>query len=117
MDFFPTIADATGAVRPVEIAGVKLKPLSGVSLVPLMRGLAWPERGIPTAHEGARGYRLGQWKIVWGKRQTAPVQWQLFDLSQDPSEEHDLAASQPAKTAELAALWNAWADRVGVRPR
>jgi len=82
-----------------------------------MRGLAWPERGIPTAHEGARGYRLGQWKIVWGKRQTAPVQWQLFDLSQDPSEEHDLAASQPAKTAELAALWNAWADRVGVRPR
>ncbi len=117
MDFFPTIAEATGAVRPVEIAGVKLKPLSGVSLVPLMRGLAWPERGIPTAHEGARGYRLGQWKIVWGKRQAAPVQWQLFDLSQDPSEENDLAATQPAKTAELAALWNAWAERVGVRPR
>ncbi len=117
MDFFPTIAEATGAVRPAEIAGVKLKPLSGVSLVPLMRGLAWPERGIPTAHEGARGYRLGQWKIVWGKRQAAPVQWQLFDLSQDPSEENDLAATQPAKTAELAALWNAWAERVGVRPR
>jgi arylsulfatase len=117
MDFFPTIAEATGAVRPAEIAGVTLKPLSGVSLVPLLRGLAWPERGIPTAHEGARGYRLGHWKIVWGKRQAAPAQWQLFDLSQDPSEEHDLAASQPAKTAELAALWAAWAERVGVQPR
>ena len=117
MDFFPTIAEATGAVRPAEIAGVTLKPLSGLSLVPLLRGLAWPERGIPTAHEGARGYRLGQWKIVWGKRQTEPPHWELYDLAHDVGEEHDLAASQPAKTAELAALWAAWAERVGVQPR
>jgi arylsulfatase len=117
MDFFPTIAEVTGSVRPAEIAGVRLKPLSGVSLEPALRGGTVPERGIPTAHEGARGYRLGQWKIVWGKRQTAPVQWQLFDLAQDPAEEHDLAASQPAKTAELAARWAAWAERVGVQPR
>jgi arylsulfatase len=117
MDFFPTIAEATGAVRPAEIAGVTLKPLSGVSLVPLLRGLAWPERGIPTAHEGARGYRLGQWKIVWGKRQAEPPHWELYDLAHDVGEERDLAASQPAKTAELAALWAAWAERVGVQPR
>jgi arylsulfatase len=58
---------------------------------------------------------LGHWKIVWGKRQKEPVQWQLFDLSKDPSEQRDLAASQPAKTAELAALWDAWAEKVGVR--
>ena len=115
MDFFPTLAEATGAVRPPAIAGVTLKPLSGVSLVPLLRGEEVPERGIPTAHEGARGYRLGRWKLVWGKRQAEPVQWQLFDLSQDPGEEHDLAAREPAKTAELAALWDAWATRVGVQ--
>ena len=48
---------------------------------------------------------------------SAPVQWQLFDLAQDPAEELDLAASQPAKTAELAARWAAWAERVGVQPR
>ena len=92
-----------------------LKPLSGVSLVPVLRGEEMPERGIPTAHEGARGYRLGRWKLVWGKRQAEPFQWQLFDLSQDPGEEHDLAAREPAKTAELAALWDAWATRVGVQ--
>jgi len=115
MDCFPTLAEATGAVRPPAIAGVTLKPLSGVSLLPLLRGEEMPERGIPTAHEGARGYRLGRWKLVWGKRQAEPVQWQLFDLSQDPGEEHDLAAREPAKTAELAALWDAWATRVGVQ--
>ena len=115
MDVFPTLAEATGSVRPMEVAGVKLKPLSGVSLLPLLRGGALPERGIPTAHEGARGYRLGPWKLVWGKRQAEPVRWQLFNLAEDPSEEHDLAASEPAKTAELAALWDAWATRVGVQ--
>ncbi len=114
MDLLPTLAEAAGAVRPAEVAGVKLKPLSGVSLLPALRGAAMPERGIPTAHEGARGYRLGDWKIVWGKRQTGPVAWQLFDLSKDPSEQHDLAAEQPAKLKELADAWMGWAKQVGV---
>jgi len=114
MDLLPTLAEAAGAVRPTEVAGVKLKPLAGVSLLPALRGAAMPERGIPTAHEGARGYRLGDWKIVWGKRQGAPVAWQLFDLSKDPSEQHDLAAEQPAKLKELADAWMAWAKQAGV---
>jgi arylsulfatase len=83
-------------------------------LLPDLRGEPTPERGIPTAHEGARGYRLGNWKIVWGKRQAAPVTWQLFDLSKDPSEQHDLAAQRPEKLKELADAWMAWAKRCGV---
>jgi arylsulfatase len=82
--------------------------------LPDLRGEAVPGRGIPTAHEGARGYRLGNWKVVWGKRQAGPVAWQLFDLSKDPSEQHDLAAEQPAKLKELADAWMAWAKQVGV---
>ena len=117
MDFFPTLAEAAGAVRPAEIAGVKLKPLSGVSLQPALRGEAVAPRPIATAHEGARGLRQGDWKIVWGKRQAGPPRWELYDLAHDAGEEHDLAASQPAKVAELAALWQAWAERVGVQPR
>ncbi|MCE2683678.1 MAG: arylsulfatase, partial [Verrucomicrobiae bacterium] len=62
----------------------------------------------------ARGYRLGNWKIVWGKRQKEPVQWQLFDLSKDPSEQRDLAAEQPAKLKELADAWLEWATKAGV---
>ncbi len=114
MDFLPTIAAAAGATYPADRAGKPILPPSGRSLLPAMRGEAMPERGIPTAHEGARGYRLGDWKIVWGKRQAAPVAWQLFDLSKDPSEQHDLAAEQPAKLKELADAWMAWAQRCGV---
>jgi len=114
MDFLPTIAAAAGATYPAERAGKPILPSSGRSLLPDLRGEPTPERGIPTAHEGARGYRLGNWKIVWGKRQAAPVAWQLFDLSKDPSEQHDLAEQRPEKLKELADAWMAWAKRCGV---
>jgi arylsulfatase len=42
------------------------------------------------------------------------VTWQLFDLSKDPSEQHDLAAQHPTKLKELADAWMAWAKRAGV---
>jgi arylsulfatase len=114
MDLLPTIADAAGATYPPARAGKPIRPASGRSFLPALRGEVLPERGLPTAHEGARGYRLGQWKIVWGKRQAAPVKWQLFDLSRDPSEQHDLAAEHPAKLQELADAWLAWATKAGV---
>jgi arylsulfatase len=114
MDLLPTVAAATGAVYPSERAGKPVRPASGRSLLPDLRGETTPERGIPTAHQGARGYRLGKWKIVWGKRQAAPVEWQLFDLSQDPSEQRDLAAVYPEKLKELADAWMAWAKQAGV---
>ena len=110
----PTIAVAAGAKYPTERGGKAIRPTSGRSLLPALRGESVTVRGIPTAHEGARGYRLGQWKIVWGKRQSAPVTWQLFDLSKDPSEQHDLAATHPAKLKELADAWMAWAKQAGV---
>ena len=114
MDLLPTVAEAAGVAYPSERAGRAVRPLSGRSLLPDLRGEPTPERGIPTAHEGARGYRLGKWKIVWGKRQSAPVTWQLFDLSTDPSEQHDLAAEHPEKLRELSDAWTAWARKAGV---
>lgn len=114
MDLLPTVAEAAGAAYPSERAGRAVRPLSGRSLLPDLRGEPTPERGIPTAHEGARGYRLGRWKIVWGKRQSAPVTWQLFDLSADPSEQRDLAAERPDKLKELSDAWMAWARKTGV---
>jgi arylsulfatase len=114
MDLLPTIAAAAGATYPTERAGKAIRPASGRSLLPALRGESVTVRGIPTAHEGARGYRLGDWKIVWGKRQNTPVTWQLFDLSKDPSEQQDLAAQQPAKLKELADAWMAWAKQAGV---
>lgn len=117
MDLLPTVAEAAGTHYPAGRAGRTVRPVSGRSLLPDLRGEPTAERGIPTAHEGARGYRLGKWKAVWGKRQSAPVTWQLFDLSTDPSEQRDLAAEHPAQLKVLTDAWDAWAGRVGVDVR
>jgi uncharacterized sulfatase len=42
--------------------------------------------------------------------------WELYDLKTDRTETHNLAAEDPQTVAELAALWNAWADRALVKP-
>jgi len=40
---------------------------------------------------------------------------QLFNLKEDIGEQRDLAASQPAKAAELRDMLHAWREKVGAR--
>ena len=48
-----------------------------------------------------RAIRVGNWKLVAAKDDP----WELYDLSQDRSEMHDLAASHPDKVRELEQRW------------
>ena len=43
-----------------------------------------------------------------------PGAWQLYDLSVDPGEIDDLAASRPDKLAELLVLWDRYVEDTGV---
>jgi arylsulfatase len=43
--------------------------------------------------------------------------WELYDLENDPTEIHDLAAQQPERVKAMAAAHDAWAHRVGVVPQ
>ncbi len=117
MDILPTLAETCRAPLPASRAGVSLAPPSGISLLPAFRGEEIPPRPIPLAHQGARGLRLGEWKLVWGKRQADPVRWSLHHLPSDPGETRDLASEHPDKVAELSGLWEAWARRVGAEGR
>ena len=40
----------------------------------------------------------------------------LYDIDADRSEMHDLASQQPQRVAELAGMWNQWAQRSQVLP-
>jgi len=40
--------------------------------------------------------------------------WRLFNLADDPTEQHDLAAEEPEIFAELTTLWDQWAETNGV---
>ena len=51
-------------------------------------------------------------KFVAGHKQA----WELYDLEADRTELNNLAKQHPQRVKELAAKWDAWADRCGVKP-
>ena len=53
------------------------------------------------------------WKLVRPKNNS---QWGLYNLNEDRSEQHDLAAKYPEKVAEMSKAYEAWAKRCVVEP-
>ena len=87
--------------------------MEGVSLRPALAGqaLARPQP-IFWEHEGNRAVRDGRWKLV----SKFPAGWELYDISNDRAELHDLAAQQPDRVRAMAQSYDAWAKRAGVLP-
>ncbi len=113
IDLMATAVAASGAVYPVEFHdGQKIKPMEGVSLLPLFDGAAIEREAIFWEHEGNRAVRRGQYKLVAKDRQP----WELYNIAKDRSEQHDLAKSQPRMVAQLARMWDAYAKRANVLP-
>jgi hypothetical protein len=96
IDITPTLLDVCG-VRPRS-------KLDGVSLA----GLTWPDRSlyfqwhrgdVPQPHRGA-AVRAGNWKLVHGT--------ELYDLSSDPAEAHDVAGAQSEIVTRLVTEYEFW---------
>jgi arylsulfatase A-like enzyme len=99
-----------------DVFGVKLPETAGedsFSLMPLLKGEDKPvrENAISTSMGGTPALRSGSWKYIpapgsggWGSGgdQSQPVQ--LYNLAEDLGETNNLAASMPAKVAEMRSL-------------
>lgn len=100
-DFLPTIAAATGANSPTGIDGFSFLPalLGNDAAAPRHKSFYWELTG-------AQAIRQGDWKLVKNSPRRAGVsrktrRTELFNLTADPGERHDLAAQMSAKVKEL----------------
>jgi arylsulfatase len=60
---------------------------------------------------GNKAVRKDKWKLVAKSK----GKWELYDLEADRTETNDLVERFPQKAKELISLWNAWAQKVGVK--
>ena len=113
IDIMATCLDLAGAAYPDSLNDRPITPLEGKSLLPVFQGGERQEHdAIYWEHNRNRAVRQGPWKLVAPK----DGDWALYNVEADRTELQDLRAEHPEKAAELQALYEAWAARVGVKP-
>lgn len=97
--------------------GRAVEPVTGRSLVPMLRGGAASVHGdAPLGYElsGNAALFRGDYKLVRNLAPTGDGQWRLFNLKVDPGETRDLAAAEPDRFKAMKADYRAYAKANGV---
>jgi len=98
---------AAGVEKPSTWEGGSVPAAPGKNLLPAFdKDITIPRDCLWWLHEGNRAIRAGDWKLVADKGRP----WELYDLSTDRAEQHDLASRMPEKVSELAGLWQKRTD-------
>ena len=112
IDLMPTFMEISGAKYPKEFNGNKILPLEGTSLIPVFQGgKNKKERELGWFLYGSRGYRIGEWKLVWG---VTAAKWELYDMEADRTETNDLSQEYPELVKKMSEAWGKWAVRSNV---
>lgn len=115
IDIMPTLAGLCGISLPdgPRMDGVNLQPLLESRIEPDN----WPERDVFMQwHRGDEPVRyrsaavIGQRLKLYMHGDEKPAE--LFDLSQDPMEQHDLSQAQPQTVERLRERYDLWFDDV-----
>jgi arylsulfatase A-like enzyme len=142
IDMVPTILDLLGIESPPAIRGVAQAPLEGVSFAASFDDRAAPTEHTTQYFEmfGHRAIDHDGWRAVcpWpgvdfttaatkGREFGSPITpevldeletegWELYRITDDPTESRNVAAEHPEKLRELVALWWVEAGRYKVLP-
>ena len=142
IDMVPTVLDLLGLDAPTAIRGVAQSPIEGVSFAATLDDPA-VESDHKTQYFEMLGHRAidhDGWRAVcpWpgpdfttaaekGRMFGSPIPpevlddiethgWELYRISDDPTESRNVAAEHPAKLRELIALWWVEAGKYQVLP-
>jgi arylsulfatase len=131
IDIAPTILDITHLKVPSAFNGIPQMPMDGVSLA-----YTFTNPTAPSTHRiqyfemhGNRAIyddgwlanttpRYMPWELFNGRPNSDPgtYQWELYNLNEDPTQAHNLAAQYPDKLKQLQALFDQQAQANDVYP-
>ncbi|MFO0912517.1 MAG: arylsulfatase [Pirellulales bacterium] len=122
IDLFPTLAELAGVRMDDRLA----EQVEGRSLAGLLSDPqgAWPDRTLfthvgrwpsgadrPEYRYAQCSVRTARWHLVSADGGREP-RWELFDVSADYGEQHDVAAEHPEVVRDLASRMDTWWDDV-----
>ena len=117
-DIMPTLLELAKVEHPENYRGRKVEPMRGQSLVGVISGSQEHAYAKETPIGGemmfGKWMRKGDYKAVLVAKPYGPGTWQLYNVTEDPGETHDLSSEQPAILEELMAAWDRYAKDVGV---
>jgi arylsulfatase len=139
IDMLPTVLELLGIEAPPTIKGVTQSPIEGHSFADALTDAAAPSKHVTQYFEmmGHRSVYHDGWRAVcpWpgtsfkeaGAFFGAPIDkdklteldakgWELYDLSRDFAENHNIAADNRAKLIEMIATWYVEAGKYNVLP-
>jgi len=130
IDVAPTILEAAGIASPDEVGGIEQRPLEGVAM-----NYTFDESMVASRHRtqyfeilGNRALYHDGWiascfhgRVPWIRSQAMPFgdgaeHWELYRITDDFSQGHDVAGEFPEKLEELKALFDIEATKFDVYP-
>ncbi len=120
-DLVPTILEIANVEVPTgTYAGREIEPISGTSLVPLLRGQAQdahpPDQTIGYELGGNSALFKGDHKIVMDRGPIGDGDWHLFNYKADPGETADLKEEMAGLFAEMLEDYRVYAQDNHVLP-
>ncbi|OUS89635.1 sulfatase-like hydrolase/transferase [Rhodococcus sp. NCIMB 12038] len=128
IDLVPTILDAAGIPAPDTVDGIDQKPMDGVSIqstfddsdaTPVRERQyfeIFSNRAIYDKGWIACAQHTFPWRQDYAPGHWENDRWELYNLDDDFSENHDRAAEHPDKLAELQEIFEQECQRYGVYP-
>lgn len=128
IDIVPTVLEAAGVPEPTTVNGVAQKPIEGVSMVYTFADAKAASRRTTqyfevTAnraiyHDGwvAASLRAVPWTAYPPEGRVQDSPWELYNISEDFSQAHDLAATYPEKLEDLKSLFFVEGSKYNVFP-
>lgn len=113
MDILPTTLDIAEIDYPESFRGHKIDSPDGISLLPAIDGTSLPERDLFFEHQTSCAIISDGWKLV-RLRESDP--WELYNLSEDPFQIHNVVDKYPERAQELEEKWTQWAEHNNVFP-